>query len=348
MTIRRVLVLLPALLSLVVIAPAASASPTTFADTAGTSHEAAVTALADRDIVRGCESDRFCAGDQITRGQAAAMLVRALELPEAQEGRFRDTSGTTHARSIDSLADAGLIRGCGEGAFCPQDPISREQLASMLQRAFDVPAASEGVTFFDDLGSTHGPSVGALAAAGIANGCGKPSTAFCGGDSVQRSHAAMFLARGLELVDPVELPPFEQRQTQQRQEAEQAATVTTAAPADTPASVAVAVARAQLGKPYRWGGSGPHAFDCSGLTSFAWAQAGVDLPRTSRDQYRATTRISRDQLRPGDLVFYHSPISHVAMYIGNGRVVEAPNSSHPVRIREDGLTRRGVVGYGRP
>lgn len=114
------------------------------------------------------------------------------------------------------------------------------------------------------------------------------------------------------------------------------------------AQVAVDTALAQLGKPYRWGGSGPDAFDCSGLTSFAWRAAGVELPRTSRAQYAATTRISRDQLQPGDLVFYHSPISHVAMYIGGTKVVEAPFSGNNVRIRHDGLTRSGIVGYGRP
>ncbi len=114
------------------------------------------------------------------------------------------------------------------------------------------------------------------------------------------------------------------------------------------ADVAVQTALAQLGKPYRWGGNGPGSYDCSGLTSYAWRAAGVSLPRTSRAQYGATRRISRSELQPGDLVFYHSPISHVAMYIGNGQVVEAPNSGNSVRIRSDGLTRRGIVGYGRP
>ena len=114
------------------------------------------------------------------------------------------------------------------------------------------------------------------------------------------------------------------------------------------AQVAVDTALAQIGKPYRWGGNGPNAYDCSGLTRFAWRAAGVDLPRSSRAQYAATTRISRGDLQPGDLVFYHSPISHVAMYIGGGKVVEAPYSGNSVRIRHDGLTRRGIVGYGRP
>ncbi|TVR17449.1 MAG: hypothetical protein EA387_16490 [Nitriliruptor sp.] len=111
---------------------------------------------------------------------------------------------------------------------------------------------------------------------------------------------------------------------------------------------AVQVALGQVGKPYAWGGSGPNSFDCSGLVTYAYRAAGVThLPRSSSAMYSATTRISRSDLRPGDLVFYHSPVSHVAIYIGNGQVVEAPNSGNNVRVRSDGLTRRGVVGFGR-
>jgi peptidoglycan DL-endopeptidase CwlO len=111
---------------------------------------------------------------------------------------------------------------------------------------------------------------------------------------------------------------------------------------------AVQVALGQVGKPYAWGGSGPSSFDCSGLVTYAYRAAGIThLPRSSSAMYSATTRISRSDLRPGDLVFYHSPVSHVAIYIGNGQVVEAPNSGNNVRVRSDGLTRRGVVGFGR-
>jgi peptidoglycan DL-endopeptidase CwlO len=116
------------------------------------------------------------------------------------------------------------------------------------------------------------------------------------------------------------------------------------------AQVAVDTALAQVGKPYQWGGSGPNSFDCSGLTSFAWRAAGVDITRTSRSQYAATSRISRGQLQPGDLIFYGSSvatISHVAMYIGGTNVVEAPYSGQNVRVR-DGLSRSDIVGYGRP
>ncbi len=112
--------------------------------------------------------------------------------------------------------------------------------------------------------------------------------------------------------------------------------------------VAVQTALSQIGKPYAWGASGPGSFDCSGLVTYAFRSAGIThLPRSSSAQAAATTRISRGDLRPGDLVFYHRPVSHVAIYIGGGRVVEAPNSGNNVRIRTDGITRSGVVGFGR-
>ncbi len=112
------------------------------------------------------------------------------------------------------------------------------------------------------------------------------------------------------------------------------------------ADVAVATALSQVGKPYRWGANGPNAFDCSGLTSFAWRAAGVNIPRTSRAQYSGLRNVTRSQLQPGDLVFYNSPISHVAMYVGGDTIVEASRSGIPVRTAR--LSNRVPVGYARP
>ena len=88
-------------------------------------------------------------------------------------------------------------------------------------------------------------------------------------------------------------------------------------------SVAVSYAMAQLGKPYVFGGSGPSVFDCSGLTSAAWAQAGVYLPHAASAQYSGTTRVS--SLIPGDLVFFYSDLHHVGIYVGGGTFVHAAN-----------------------
>jgi cell wall-associated NlpC family hydrolase len=110
-----------------------------------------------------------------------------------------------------------------------------------------------------------------------------------------------------------------------------AAARTAAAPAAARAS-AVQHALGKIGAPYRWGGAGPAAFDCSGLVSWAFTQAGVPLPRTSRAMSRVGTPVSRANLRPGDLVFFYSPVSHVAIYVGNGKVVHASTSSKPVNV----------------
>ena len=119
------------------------------------------------------------------------------------------------------------------------------------------------------------------------------------------------------------------------------------APAPNPrAQKAVDAALSQTGKPYQWGAAGPDSYDCSGLTMWAWAQAGVSLPHNSGAQYNATPRLSQSELEPGDLVFFGSPIHHVAMYIGNGQMVEAPYSGTRVRVVPFG--RSDYVGAGRP
>ncbi len=97
-------------------------------------------------------------------------------------------------------------------------------------------------------------------------------------------------------------------------------------------AAAVAAAETRLGDPYVWGAAGPNSFDCSGLTMWAWAHAGVSLPHYSGAQYSATTHIPMSDLQPGDLVFFADPGEHEAMYIGNGQVIEAPHTGANVRI----------------
>jgi cell wall-associated NlpC family hydrolase len=98
------------------------------------------------------------------------------------------------------------------------------------------------------------------------------------------------------------------------------------------AQVAVDTAMAQIGDPYVWAAAGPDAFDCSGLTQYAYAAAGVSLPHSSSMQSQMGTPVSRSELQPGDLVFFYSPVSHVGMYIGNGQMVHASTSGQPVQV----------------
>jgi cell wall-associated NlpC family hydrolase len=104
------------------------------------------------------------------------------------------------------------------------------------------------------------------------------------------------------------------------------------APSSGRGAAAVSFALAQVGDAYVYGATGPDAWDCSGLTMGAWAAAGVSIPHSSSMQTGVGPSVSTSALQPGDLVFYYSPISHVALYIGNGQVVHAPNPSSSVEV----------------
>jgi len=111
------------------------------------------------------------------------------------------------------------------------------------------------------------------------------------------------------------------------------------------AAAAVAFARAQVGKPYCYGGAGMSCYDCSGLTMMAWRQAGISLPHSSAAQYNVGRRISASELQPGDLIFYYSPISHVSIYIGGGQRISATHTGDYVRVQSLGSS---IVGFTRP
>ncbi|WP_329167705.1 NlpC/P60 family protein [Streptomyces sp. NBC_01267] len=109
---------------------------------------------------------------------------------------------------------------------------------------------------------------------------------------------------------------------------------------------AVRYALTQVGKPYLWGSTGPDSFDCSGLTSQAWAHAGHTIPRTSQEQWRQLRKVSLRALRPGDLIVYFPGATHVALYIGHGQVVQAPRPGAEVKVSP--LASNPVLGAVRP
>ncbi|WP_329272330.1 C40 family peptidase [Streptomyces sp. NBC_01451] len=141
-----------------------------------------------------------------------------------------------------------------------------------------------------------------------------------------------------------ELAQQQQAAEQQRQEAAAAARQPTGTSASdtstasvpdssyaTKAEKALTFARAQVGKPYVWGATGPDSYDCSSLTQAAWRAAGVTLPRTTYDQVNAGKTVPLSDIRPGDLVFFYDDISHVGLYIGNGMMIHAPKPGAYVR-----------------
>lgn len=125
-----------------------------------------------------------------------------------------------------------------------------------------------------------------------------------------------------------------------------ASNIHAAGPVRATAPNAVAAAASQIGKPYRWGAAGPDAYDCSGLTMWAWSHAGVSLPHSSRAQYSSLPHVSLDRLAPGDLIFYGRPIHHVGIYKGDGVMIAAPQSGETVR--EESIYYSRPVGAARP
>ena len=109
-----------------------------------------------------------------------------------------------------------------------------------------------------------------------------------------------------------------------------------------------ATASAYIGVPYVWGGEDPTGFDCSGLMQYAYKQNGINIPRVAQDQYNSSTKITKEQLKEGDLIFSGTStknITHVVMYAGNNEVIEAPRTG--LKVRRISLDKiKNVVGYG--
>ncbi|MGP3966896.1 NlpC/P60 family protein [Streptomyces sp. 6N223] len=114
---------------------------------------------------------------------------------------------------------------------------------------------------------------------------------------------------------------------------------------DSLAEQAIAFADEQLGDPYVWGATGPDSWDCSGLTQAAWRAAGIEIPRVTWDQVNFGTRVTRDELQPGDLVFFYDDVSHVGLYTGDGMMIHAPNPSTVVKY--ESIDVMPIYGYVR-
>ncbi|MBW8799383.1 MAG: C40 family peptidase [Streptomyces sp.] len=121
----------------------------------------------------------------------------------------------------------------------------------------------------------------------------------------------------------------------------------TATPPPSPAGDrAVRYAVRQLGKPYQWGAAGPVSYDCSGLTSQAWGHAGTPIPRTSQEQWADLPHVPLNRLRPGDLVVYFPEATHVALYLGDGKVVQAPRPGAKIKVSP--IAANPILGAVRP
>jgi hypothetical protein len=193
--------------TLLVAAPAPSeASETSFRDVpARSTFFTDIYWLVQAGITNGCQQGRFCPDQTVTRAQMAAFLVRALDLRENSSPRFDDVSSShTFAGDIGRLATSGITTGCGSNRFCPDQTITRGQMAAFLVRALDLRENSS--PRFDDVSSAHtfAEDIGRLATSGVTTGCGPDR--FCPDRTVTRGQMAAFLRRALGPDDEVKVP----------------------------------------------------------------------------------------------------------------------------------------------
>lgn len=184
----------------VTVGPSASGR---FTDDDDSMFEKEIEWLAEQGITKGCNppaNTLFCPRDPVTRGQMAAFLTRALDLPPSSTDRFVDDDNSVFQRDIQALAAAGITRGCNPPAnnrFCPDANVTRGEMAAFLNRALDL-APSPGDVFTDDNLSVFEADIQALAAADITRGCNPPANnLFCPNASVTREQMAAFLFRAL-------------------------------------------------------------------------------------------------------------------------------------------------------
>lgn len=151
--------------------------------------------LQQSGITAGCTLTEYCPRDSVTRAQMATFLVRALDLPATSTDYFTDDDGNTHEDNINALREAGITFGCTATEYCPNDSVTRAQMASFLVRALELDATTVDY-FTDDDGSTHEDNINALREAEVTLGC--TATEYCPGDDVRRDQMAAFLNRALD------------------------------------------------------------------------------------------------------------------------------------------------------
>jgi hypothetical protein len=169
---------------------------TRFTDDDDDPHEDAIEWLFDAGYVYGCGGDLYCPDRTLSRAEVIAILDRILQPPAVTADAFSDDDGHWAEAAINRLAPLGIVRGCGEDTVCPDEPVTRGQVAAFLTRAFAFPEG--GDAFIDDDGSLFEPAIDALAAAGITRCCTDDHSRYCPRRSVPRDEAATLLARAVQ------------------------------------------------------------------------------------------------------------------------------------------------------
>lgn len=163
-----------------------------FTDIGSSAFKAEITWLVNEEITAGCTATKYCPVRSVTRAQMASFLARAMDLPPTSRDYFSDDRDSYHEDDINRLAAAGVTAGCGNGRYCPNGTVDRDEMASFLARALNLPPASRDY-FSDDRGNFHEDAINRLAAAGITNGC--TANHYCPNTGVSREQMAAYIER---------------------------------------------------------------------------------------------------------------------------------------------------------
>ncbi|WP_042413058.1 C40 family peptidase [Streptacidiphilus anmyonensis] len=280
----------------------------------------------------------------ITREQAQILaLARAIVAEQAQVDQLTSLVGQIAAGQYNGDALGGnqtlqLLLARDPQQYLAQLPLASQAMtsaATTLQQLRQAKATLTGyggqaTAAWEILAKDQGAAAGAVAAIKA---------------RLARAQALLASLSGPELV------AFQQLQAQTAYAAQMAwrGSLTAAElsrRATGAAQAAIAYAVAQIGKPYLWGATGPRSFDCSGLTMRAWQAAGVDIPRTSQDQWAQLRHVPVADLRPGDLIVYFHGATHVALYVGDGAIIQAPHPGGVVELAAAGSMP--ILGVLRP
>lgn len=265
----------------------------------------------------------------ITREEFSEVAVNLYEALSGKEGILQGVNPFTDTKDtkVRIANDLGIVKGIGDGKFAPDDAITRQEISVMLYRTLQVakPAYDYSVVKeyifedYDSISSWAREAVGCLYGIGVANGVG--DNLFNPRGNTSREEAIVLAKRMHDKVLASKDKLIVSRGGTSRQES-------------VVKSKLAKLMSQEMGKPYKWGGTGPDSYDCSGLVYSLYGKLGLSLPRVARDQAKSGTYVSKEELTYGDLVFFARDgknINHVGIYVGDGQFVHSPETGDVVK-----------------
>jgi cell wall-associated NlpC family hydrolase len=294
----------------------------TFSDTYQTPWAApSIESLYEKNIIKGVSPGTFAPNESVTRAEFAAMLARAVNKPEKINGfPFGDVSANKwYYEPVKKAYEMGIVKGVSATDFSPERPITREEAAVIIAHTFNY-SHSERALPYHDKEKVSDWAVDSVKAVTEKNVFSGDDGYFFPQKLMTRAEVAVVLHKALYGYVP---KPAPERKVASRSSYRLD-------------ELFMRKVEPLLGTPYRWGGTSPSSgFDCSGFTRYVYNSLGVDLPRTSSQQFTEGTKVSMDEMQPGDLIFFDTgsgSISHVGIYMGNGKMAHAASGQGEVTI----------------